>query len=478
MPLDEASPTQPASARRRLGRVSARLVRSRIARNVSATMYLQVVQLAIQFASVPILSIRWGLHDYGIWLILFTFPSYIAMADLGFGTAASSDMTMRVARGDRVGAAATFLALKLVIAAMAAAILAVAAAIVFLAAPHATDFADAATGGHAKLAALAFIAYGIAGLASGAVGGGYRAADRFALGGYVYVSMVLIEGAVALGIVLAGGGLLAAALAYLSVRTLGTLGFSLVLRRAAPWLYSRDVGAALARVRPLLEPALSALVLPAAQALSIQGGVLVIGSAIGAVAVPPFTTIRTLTRTALQLTMMVNLSVLPAFSVAAATGDERRKAQMVLVSLATSAAILPLAAPAMILLGRPIIQFWTHGHVSPPIGLLIAMTAAMLMNGFWSPLANLILGINKHGGFTYFYLAVSAAMILLAYVLAGPLGLTGVGLAIAAIDAVMLAWVVRLARRLGVLNVDLLRRTVREAVAGLRGGASGDPRLS
>src|SRR6185437_4289622 len=50
----------------------------------------------------------WGIKVYGEWLILSVLPTYLALSDVGFGSVAANDMTMRVAAGDRDGALETF----------------------------------------------------------------------------------------------------------------------------------------------------------------------------------------------------------------------------------------------------------------------------------------------------------------------------------------------------------------------------------
>src|SRR5579863_3348367 len=83
-------------------------VRGRLLRGLGATALGPVATAIIQFASVPCLLHFWGAAKYGDWLILFAIPSYLTLSDLGFGDASGSDMTMRVAAGDRQGAIETF----------------------------------------------------------------------------------------------------------------------------------------------------------------------------------------------------------------------------------------------------------------------------------------------------------------------------------------------------------------------------------
>src|ERR1700688_513073 len=83
-------------------------VRSRLFRGASATALTPIVTAVIQLAAVPCFLHFWGAAKYGDWLILSAIPSYLTLSDLGFGDASGSDMTMRVAAGDRQGAIETY----------------------------------------------------------------------------------------------------------------------------------------------------------------------------------------------------------------------------------------------------------------------------------------------------------------------------------------------------------------------------------
>src|SRR6202140_4262382 len=87
---------------------SGAVVRARLARGLSATALSPIVTAVIQLSTVPCLLHFWGAAKYGDWLILSAIPSYLSLSDLGFGDASGSDMTMRVAAGDRHGAIETF----------------------------------------------------------------------------------------------------------------------------------------------------------------------------------------------------------------------------------------------------------------------------------------------------------------------------------------------------------------------------------
>src|ERR1700693_3771005 len=84
------------------------VVRARLIRGLSATALSPIVTAVIQCSTVPCLLRFWGAAKYGDCLILSAIPSYLSLSDLGFGDASGSDMTMRVAAGDRRGAIETF----------------------------------------------------------------------------------------------------------------------------------------------------------------------------------------------------------------------------------------------------------------------------------------------------------------------------------------------------------------------------------
>src|SRR5882762_4606042 len=83
-------------------------VRGRLIRGFGATALGPVVTAIVQIVGVPLFLHVWGAKLYGEWLIISAIPTYLALSDVGFATAACNDMTMRVAAGDRDGALETY----------------------------------------------------------------------------------------------------------------------------------------------------------------------------------------------------------------------------------------------------------------------------------------------------------------------------------------------------------------------------------
>src|SRR5579862_9583979 len=132
----------------------ARLRNSRVVRGISANVYSQLVQSALQLLSVPILATHWGLETYGAWLIMFTIPAYLAFADFGFAAAAGNDMTLSIARGDRVAAVETFQAVRTAITGVCFLALGVCAVVLYSLPDARFAFVASLTPAHARHAIL------------------------------------------------------------------------------------------------------------------------------------------------------------------------------------------------------------------------------------------------------------------------------------------------------------------------------------
>ena len=444
------------------------LARTRLAQGTAAGFYGLGVQLLVQLVSVPVLVHSWGVAGYGAWVMLFSVPSLLAMADLGLTTAGSNAMTAAVAQGNRERAARIHMALRLITALTGLTLLALAVLFIFVTNPQSLDFGAALPRAAAQWTALVLCLYGFLALVNGVTLGAFRAADAFASSGMIYQTVILVEAAVALGVAMLGGEPLAVAGAYLAARLVGTLVMTLALRRTAPWLSATGWRIDLAEIRALVRPALAALVLPGAYAVAVQGSVVAIGAVAGPAAVPAFSVVRTLSRTALQFAFRFNVASMPRYTVHVAQGNRQRASQLVVLNLALAAALVIPAAVGLVVFGRPFIALWTGALLVPSWSLLIAMALAMLANAAWVPLSNLVMTINRHGLFAYHFLASAVAAVALGAVLARSMGAVGMAWALLAMEAAMIALTWQVAHQLGMLDRGELAEAWHGLTAELR----------
>ena len=444
------------------------LGRSRLAQGTAAGVYGLSVQLAIQLVSVPVLARSWGLAGYGVWVLLYSVPALLAMADLGLTSAGTSAMTQAVARGQRERAARIMVALRVITVVAGLVLLAAAALTVLVLFPDTLDFGVALGRDEAHATALALALYGFLALINGVTQAGFVSTDGFATGGFLYQTVVLIEALAALTLAALGGSQAQVAAAYLAVRLVGTGVMSLALRRHAPWLRAPDWRIDRGEVKALVSPALAALVLPGAQAIGIQGSIMAIGAVGGPAAIPAFSVVRTLSRTALQFAFRFNIAAMPRYNVFVSHGDEPRTNQLLVLNLGVMAVLVIPAALGLLLLGQPFIRLWTGGLVVPGMALLAVMVATMLADAVWGPLSNLILAINRHASFAYFFLAASMASVAIGALLVRPYGAIGMAWALFGLEVVMIGQVWFAARRLGMVSREKLRKGASGLIAELR----------
>lgn len=432
------------------------VVFSRLGRGTLAGIYAQIIQLTIQLITVPVLTRHWGLEGYGAWVLLFTVPQMLSMADLGLTAAGANAMTGATAQGNFEKAARIHTSLRWTSLLMASTFSFLVGSYVLVLHPQTLDFAQPFTHGRAWVTLLTVLFYTILAMQNAVTSAGFRAADAFATWQTVYDTCLLTETLAALAVAASGYGPEEVALTYLGCRIVFSGVLGLWLRRLAPWSAQAGWRFDSVEIKRLLKPALAAFMLPAAQGITLQGSVMAIGAMAGPAAVPAFSTLRTISRTALQFTYRFNFASMPRYTVHHARGNEQGKAVLVLANLVVAAVLLIPAAPILYLLGPTIIRIWTHGVVHPSSTLLIFMLAAMVLNGLWVPMSNLICAINEHARFTYFYLICSIASVAFGAWAVGHFGLEGMGFAMMVQEIIMAAWIWHMATSQGMIRWHLL----------------------
>lgn len=438
------------------------MANTRIARGTAVGMYGQFSILFLQLATVPIFVHLWGVQGFGAWLLLFTLPSALAIGDFGIITTGTNEMTAAVTLGESELAARIYSVLWRLTIAGGIIISFILSFFVLFIWPDALEFAHDVSNGQQTLVFCLLLIYGMAALLNQAIASVYRAADAFALGGIIFVTVCLLEGVVALATGWMGAGPVGVALAYAVIRTVGTIAQAMLVRRLAPWLKGGHSRFDLSVARKLLRPALSAFVYSAASAVTMQGSVLVIGAIGGTASVPAFATVRTLSRTALQFVSRLSIASMPRYTTHNAIGNEEEKYRLVIVNIFFPLLVLVPCAIFLIIFGQSFVIFWTDSKIQPTLALIAFLSLAMFLNGAWNPLSNLILAINRHAAFTWFYFGTSCVTVALGAMGASHFGATGMAAALAIQEFSMVVWIWSLAAREGMLSRTRLLKALGE----------------
>jgi len=417
-------------------------VRSRLMKGFAAQGFAQAVNLVIQVGSVPLFLHFWGRILYGEWLIVSTVPSYFALSDLGFANAAGTEMTMRVARGDREGALRVFQSAWLLVTGVSFLV-----TLTMLGAAHwlpLERWLNLSTLAHGEVVTVVSILVFqvFFDLQTGLISTGYRCDGHFALGTMVSNIQRLAEFFVAALALCYGTHLVGLALAVMATRLIGNTLSMLYMRSLSPWLAYGWRHADLATLKQITSPALTFMGFPIGHALSLQGVLTIVGIVLGPAAVTLFSTSRTLTRFVWQVLNAITNTIWVELSTAFGAGDitmarslHRRACQAAMWLAVASSAALFFAGPL-------IFRLWTRGKVPFDPALFGLLLLVVVANSFWSTSYVVLLAVNRHQKLAAVYVAATALSLTIALVLTRLMGLHGTALALLVIDLFMSTYVV------------------------------------
>jgi O-antigen/teichoic acid export membrane protein len=281
-------------------------------------------------------------------------------------------------------------------------------------------------------------------LQGGLLQAGYRCEGHYARGVVAGNLLRLIEFAsVTVGVCLGAGVMIVASL-FLAARAIGTSIVYFDLKRYSPWARFGFQWARSSLVRRLAPPAVAYMAFPVGNALSLQGMVIVVSGILGPVAVVVFSTVRTLTRFALQLMGMINNTVWPEITMAYGAGDLGLMRRLHRGSCQASVWLSGVAVLALSLVGREVMKIWTDGRVVPDPLFLHLMLLVIVANSLWYTSSVIHVAINKHRAMAIAYLLGTCTSLALAYFFFIPeFGLNGAPLSLFAIDLAMSVYVIQ-----------------------------------
>lgn len=432
---------------------------SRLKRGLGAQGFSQLVQVFIRLVEVPLLLGFWGSRLYGEWLMIAAIPAYLALSDGGFAGAASREMAMRSGVDDRVGAVAVFQSTWALLLTLSAGVLLVGTIIVGTVPLGIYLGLEAISPVSIKVVLLLLLVHVLIGFQGGLLYGGFWYLGRYPSGMTWATITQLLEFTGLAGAVVIGGGPVEAAVGYLSGRLLGTVLLWAALHRVTPWLSYGFGRASIGEIKRLAVPAFASLAFPLGNALNIQGLRLVVGLALGPAAVAVFTSIRTLTRLAIQPTSVINRLMEPEMGRAFGKGDNDLFARLFAHSCQASAWLCLAACFALAISGNWLLPFWTGNKVEMDWSLFLLLLATTAVNATWYTALMVPYATNRYGRIAAFYSCVyGGAAFVLAYASANHFGFNGVGAALLIVEIVMAAYVLSVALRLsGQLWVEWIR---------------------
>ena len=394
------------------------------------TIFARGVTTLIQFLSVPIFLSHWGVTLYGEWLLLNTIPNYVGMSDVGFGSTAGNEMTMLMAAGKQEEALDVFQSVFGLTTVVTTTIGALFMAMIWFL-PFNRWLKVQTISWHDTSVVILLLALSVLlSMQEILFQAAFRCVAKYSYGTFLK-SLVQLGSFVGVALaVLLGGGVVRAAEVFLLTNAVGTLVLYIELRRNVPWIRLGFEHARWATLKRLWWPAISFMAFPVGNALSLQGMLIVIGHVLGPVAVVVFATVRTVSRTAIQVMQLVNNTVWPEMSAAVGAGNfglartlHRRSCQ---ISIALGlAVIIPL-----VLLGPSIWAKWTMHRFPTDRALLDLMLLLVVFSSLWFTSSVALSATNRHQRLAVVYLIATSASLVAAWVLCHYFDLRGAAFAL------------------------------------------------
>jgi O-antigen/teichoic acid export membrane protein len=143
----------------------------------------------------------------------------------------------------------------------------------------------------------------------------------------------------------------------------------------------------------------------------------VVGAVLGPLAVVTFSTLRTLTRLAMQIVAVLALAVEPELAAAHGAGDAPLMRRLFLQALGGGLWLALGAAALLALAGGPILDLWTHGRVAMQADLFGWLLASAVAFVLWSSSLIALKAANRHLHIAYVYALASASVVAVAALL-------------------------------------------------------------
>lgn len=383
----------------------------------------QVSSIGYRIVQVPMLIAALGVEDYGRWLIIYSFPSLLMMANLGFGTVAANYLAVHHAAGEHDAARriySTGMALTLGLCSL---IFLVAVTVSVLVPWHVIVQAAPGTESELRNCILLLVAAVLLMFPCDLMAGRLRAARK----AHQSLTLAALRPWVEL--------FLLAVLVYWQPHFLSValaVFFASVAYLVATWVLSSRVlpearwsvaHISRSEVSRLFGKGLSFQALGMGNALLQQGNLMAIQAALGASAVAQFGTARTLVTAVVQALGMINTVTWPEFSRFFGQRDYVRAARLhrlgTLITLGAG-----LAGWLFILtVGVPFYRWWTHGAIDMSFVLIFLFSLPIPLTAFYACSAGIHTACNQHEGLAMRFMLGTGLSVLACYFCARHFGI-------------------------------------------------------
>jgi O-antigen/teichoic acid export membrane protein len=418
-------------------------VRKALFKNFIASGWGKASAVIFRLVQVPLLLSFLGIEDYGRWLVLYTLPSWLSLANLGFGSVAANDISMAIGKGDLARARAIFSStFRVVFYILCAGLVLLLPLILFF---HWEKFLKVSPARHSEIIwVLVWFTFTTLLSFFGEI---FQARFRAARKAHTYMLLYSFRPWIEL-IFMVVVLQFSTRMDYLAFSVfLSTFIFILSVQwisyRAMPELsYSRhDVDKTI--LKHLFRKGMAFQAFPLGNALIYQGTILVVQAVLGPVAVAIFGSVRTLVRSINQMLELINQVLWPELSILFGKGDLKKAARLHRMGVVLSIAIALVFVLLLGVFGEKIFSLWTNGSIYLPGKLLLLFLLPIPFNSLWFTSSVIHMASNKHEGLAIRYLIAMTMAVAGCALLSWLFGMEGAAISTLIADIILIPYVFR-----------------------------------
>jgi O-antigen/teichoic acid export membrane protein len=418
-------------------------VKFAIFRNMLAGGFGKGSIVLFRLLQVPLLLSALGVEEYGRWLVLASIPSWLALANLGFGSVAATEMSMAVAAGDLPRARGVYSTALALITGIGLS----GSCITFLVSPLVPweKFLSVPIARHSELV-MAVNCLSLAVFISffaDTFYGRFQAARKAHQAVWLISGRPWIEFFAMVAVLQFSPRLDLLAAAMLCSSIIFLLLYQWLSRRSMPELTFASSDVQSGRFRLLFKKGIAFQAFPLGNALLFQGSLLIVQYFLGPVAVTLFATARTLCRSVNQSMELVNQAIWPELSRLLGVGDLIRAARLHRIAVLVSVVVALFSFAALAVFGQTLYRWWTDSAIDMPLHVLLLFLLPIPFNALWFTSSVVHAACNQHEGLAIRYMIATGFASATCAVLSYTQGIEGAAIASLVSDLVLIPYVVK-----------------------------------
>jgi len=428
----------------------------RILKSSTASTASLITRIAQQLLLVPILVTAWSTELYGEWLIISAIPIFLSLSDFGFVLAGSNELARRASMEDKNSVQDFYNVYSVYFQRWSLVIVLILAVCSFLL--PLKKLMGLHLLSSLETSSIFFLLSLVALISQNSLTlfAGLRAKGKTHYGLWIRViqalfqillSFILIWLLESTPIVLASGMFLLSLASYwLEWFLLKRLGVS---QKANIFLPLKNK----IQMRAYFSMGLEMMLIPLAQALIMQGSIILIGELLGPVYAVLFATHRTLTRLSSSVLQVFSNPLMAEAGLMQDSKDKKLLTKIVCLLSRVTFWLSILIFIGFMLFAEWIYTLWVQDKIDFDFNLIVILLIGVVAESLWRIIASVRMGSNRHRSIAWSYFIFTLIGLSLANYLSIDYGILGIALGVTLVDVFMMILSIYTIR--GILDVSI-----------------------